>query len=142
LVRNIVADGAHARMNGPFISDSRTAGRLGGVTPLRSRPLGALAACVLALAPFVVTRADDAAGRARDAVRAGRLVPAQSLLDWLEERYLGRVIELELDDDDSPPTYEIEWLTPRNDVLEFEFDARTGALLEVEGRGLEEARKP
>jgi len=97
---------------------------------------------VLALAPFVVARADDAAGRARDAVRAGRLVPAQSLLDWLEERYLGRVIELELDDDDSPPTYEIEWLTPRNDVLEFEFDARTGALLEVEGRGLEEARKP
>lgn len=66
----------------------------------------------------------------------------ESILDWLEHRYFGRAIEVELEADDDPPTYEVEWLTPRNDVLEFEFDARTGELLEIEGRGIEEARRP
>jgi uncharacterized membrane protein YkoI len=105
------------------------------------RRVGALAvACGLLLTGLAAAGDDDAA-RARDEVRAGRFVPVASLLDWLDQRYLGRVIEVELDDDDSIPAYEIEWLTPGNDVLEFEFDARTGALLEVEGRGLEEARR-
>jgi uncharacterized membrane protein YkoI len=83
---------------------------------------------------------DDAA-RAREAVRAGRFVPVGTLLDRLEREYLGRVIEVEIDDDDDPPTYEIEWLTPQNRVIEFEFDAVSGELLEIEGRGLEEARR-
>ena len=75
-------------------------------------------------------------------MREGRFVPADSLLDWLEARYLGRAIEVELElEDDDPPTYEIEWLTPQNHVIEFEFDARSGTLLETEGRGLEEARR-
>ena len=45
------------------------------------------------------------------------------------------------DDEGEPPTYEVEWLTPAGHVIEFEFDARNGALLEVEGRGIEEARR-
>ena len=85
---------------------------------------------------------DDDAARARAGVRAGRYVPLASVLDWLEARYHGRAIEVELEeDDDEPPTYEIEWLTPQGRVVEFEFDARTGVLLEREGRGLEEAAK-
>jgi len=87
---------------------------------------------------------DDDAERARRGVSEGRYVGLASILDWIEQRYLGRAIEVELDeeDDDEPPTYEIEWLTPRNDVIEFEFDARTGELIETEGRGLEDARRP
>lgn len=85
-------------------------------------------------------RDDDA--RARAGVREGRYVPLSTILDWLEARYHGRAIEVELDeDDDEPPTYEIEWLTPQGRVIEFEFDARTGELLEREGGGLEEAAK-
>lgn len=87
-------------------------------------------------------RAADDAARAREAVREGRYVPLASLLDWIEARYHGRVIEVELEEDDGePPTYEIEWLTPQGRVVEFEFDARTGELLEREGRGLEDAAK-
>ena len=64
------------------------------------------------------------------------------ILDWIEARYEGLLLEAELDlDDDEPPEYEIEWLTPAGDVLEFEFDARTGALIEIEGRGAEDAQK-
>lgn len=112
----------------------------------RATPCHALAAlAAIALLAAAPADADDDAARAREAVRAGRFVSADSLLDWLEARYLGRALEVEVEDedeDDEPPTYEIEWLTPANDVLEFEFDARTGELLEVEGRGLEQARRP
>jgi len=89
-------------------------------------------------------RAEDAV-LAREAVGAGTFVAVDSLLDWIEARYHGRAIEVELEeeeDDGEPPTYEIEWLTPQQHVVEFEFDARNGELLEVEGRGLEAARRP
>lgn len=90
-------------------------------------------------------RAEDAA-LAREAVRNGNFVAVESLLDWIEARYHGRAIEVELEEEDEgdgePPTYEIEWLTPQQHVVEFEFDARNGELLEVEGRGLEAARRP
>jgi uncharacterized membrane protein YkoI len=86
-------------------------------------------------------RADDAA-RARAGVREGRYVPLSAILDWIEARYHGRAIEVELEEEeDEPPTYEVEWLTPQGRVVELEFDARTGALLEREGRGLEEAAR-
>jgi uncharacterized membrane protein YkoI len=111
------------------------------VTPLRFTfavlLLGGLCAAPAALAP-----AADDADRARAGVREGRYVPLSTILDWLEARYHGRAIEIELDeDDDEPPTYEVEWLTPQGRVVEFEFDARSGELLEREGRGLEEAAK-
>jgi uncharacterized membrane protein YkoI len=69
-------------------------------------------------------------------------VSLSTILDWIEARYHGHAIEIELEtDDDEPPTYEVEWLTPQGRVVEFEFDARTGELLEREGRGLEDAAK-
>ena len=102
----------------------------------------ALAVLAVLVPPAPGARAADDAARAREAVREGRYVPLASLLDWIEARYHGRVIEVELEEDDGePPTYEIEWLTPQGRVVEFEFDARTGELLEREGRGLEDAAK-
>lgn len=86
-------------------------------------------------------RADDA-DRARAGVQEGRYVPLSAILDWIEARYHGRAIEIELEEEEGePPSYEIEWLTPQGRVVEFEFDARTGELLEREGRGLEDAAK-
>lgn len=100
-----------------------------------------LAALCLGPAALGERDAEDAA-RARAGVQEGRYVPLSSILDWLEARYHGHAIEVELETDDGePPTYEVEWLTPRGRVVEFEFDARTGELLEREGRGLEDAVK-
>ena len=103
-----------------------------------------LLACCLLLAPSAPAERDLDAERARQGVEAGRFVSVISILEWLERHYFGHVLEVELetDEDDEVPTYEIEWLTPQNHVVEFEFDARTGALLETEGRGLDEARRP
>jgi uncharacterized membrane protein YkoI len=102
----------------------------------------ALAALGLALAGAATAESASDAERARVGVREGRFVPLASILDWIDRHYLGRAIEIELEDDESPPTYEVEWLTPQGNVVEFEFDARSGELLEREGRGLEEARRP
>lgn len=112
------------------------------MTPRRIALAVLLAA--LCAGPAALARPDDAAdaARARAGVREGRYVPLSAILDWLETRYHGRAIEIELEEEeDEPPTYEVEWLTPQGRVVEFEFDARTGGLLEREGRGLEEAAK-
>jgi uncharacterized membrane protein YkoI len=85
---------------------------------------------------------DGDAERARQGVEEGRYVPLATVLDWIEARYLGRVIDVELEEDELPPSYEVEWLTPQGHVVEFEFDARNGELIEWEGRGLDEARRP
>jgi uncharacterized membrane protein YkoI len=101
-----------------------------------------VAVATIALGATMSSGTDDAE-RAREAVRDGRFVSATSILEWLESRYLGHAIEVELEEeDDEPPTYEVEWLTPQSHVIEFEFDARTGELIETEGSGLEDARRP
>jgi uncharacterized membrane protein YkoI len=112
------------------------------VTPRRSA-VAALALAALCAGPGAPVAREDDAARARAGVREGRYVPLSSILDWLEARYHGRPIEIELEDeeDGDPPTYEVEWLTPQGRVVEFEFDARSGELLEREGRGLEDAER-
>ena len=109
---------------------------------IRPRRYAGLAAFTLVC--LVATFASaDGMERAREGVREGRYVPLEQIVDWVGQHYHGRLLEVEFEDDDEgePPTYEVEWLTPAGHVIEFEFDARNGALLEVEGRGIEEARR-
>jgi uncharacterized membrane protein YkoI len=88
------------------------------------------------------SRADQDSDRARESRAAGKTVALQSLVEWVAARYHGRLLEAELEEDDGALVYELEWLTPQSSVLEFEFDAHTGRLLEAEGPGLDAARKP
>ena len=67
--------------------------------------------------------------RARAAQRRGEFVPLESILADAEKRQPGRVIEVELEGDDE---YEIEILRADGTVMELEYDARTGKLLEME----------
>lgn len=72
--------------------------------------------------------ADDDADRARSAVEAGRYLPLEQILRDALARYPGRVVEVELDDDE----YEIEILLDDGDKVELEFDARSGELQDVD----------
>jgi uncharacterized membrane protein YkoI len=99
-----------------------------------------IAAVCLLLAAIPVAADDDRAAL-REAVRSGQLVPLTQLIDWVQTRYFGEIIEVELERDDGFWVYEIELLAPTGAKIEFEFDARTGDLLEVEGRNLEGARR-
>jgi len=109
---------------------------------LRIATAGALALLLVCAALHETRAADDDAARARAAVRAKEFVSLASILDWMEARYRGQAIEIELEDDPGEtPVYEVEWLTPAGHVVELEFDARDGRLLEWEGRGLDEAKR-
>jgi uncharacterized membrane protein YkoI len=94
------------------------------------------------LIPAARTRADSDSDRARASREAGQTIALQSLVEWVAERYHGRLLEAELEEEDGVLVYELEWLTPQSSVLEFEFDAHSGRLLEAEGPGLDAARKP
>ena len=108
---------------------------------LRRLAAFALTVAVASAAPNAA-HAEDDAERARAAVRAKEFVSLASILDWMEARYRGQAIEIELEDErGETPVYEVEWMTPDGHVVELEFDARDGRLLEWEGRGLEEARR-
>lgn len=98
-----------------------------------------LAALVL---PAVRAGAEEDSDRARASRAAGHTVALETLVEWIEARYHGRLLEVELEEEDGTLVYELEWLTPESSVLEFEFDAHSGRLLEAEGRGLDAARKP
>ena len=78
---------------------------------------------------------------ARRARAAGEIVSLATVLTAVESTFSGDVVEVELEREDGAWIYEIELLTPAGSVIELTYDARTGALLETEGRGVEAARK-
>lgn len=67
--------------------------------------------------------------RARHASRRGEYVSLQVILADAEQRQPGRVLDVELDDDDE---YEIEILRADGVVVELEYDAKTGRLLDID----------
>jgi uncharacterized membrane protein YkoI len=88
---------------------------------------------LLCLLPVAVP-AEDATLSARDhervraAVAEGTMVPLEDVLADAQRRHAGKVLEVELEGDE----YEVEILGDDGVIRELEYDARTGALLEVE----------
>ena len=66
--------------------------------------------------------------RAREALEQGRYVSLESILADARARYPGRILEVELDDDE----YEVEILMRDGRKVELEYDARTGRLKDVD----------
>jgi uncharacterized membrane protein YkoI len=71
--------------------------------------------------------------RARAALEAGQIRPLADILSEVERRYLGRVIETDLDHEDGRWVYEFKLLPPTGQVFKLEVDASTGTLLRSEG---------
>lgn len=69
---------------------------------------------------------------ARDAVGRGEILPLARILARVQQQHPGRVVEVELDDDDGKLIYEIEMVTPDGRYLEIEVDAVSGVVLEYE----------
>lgn len=69
---------------------------------------------------------------ARQAVDRGDMLPLEQILSRIEARHPGRIVEVELEDEDGLWLYEIEVLTPEGRLIEIELDARTGAILGYE----------
>ena len=71
--------------------------------------------------------------RARAALEAGEIRPLAELLAVVERRYLGRVIEADLERDDGQWLYEFKILPPNGRMFVVEIDAATGAQLRSRG---------
>ena len=61
---------------------------------------------------------------------SGKIRSLESVLEEIRRDYPGRIIEIELDDDDGSYTYELELVNKQGVVWDLEIDARTGKLLE------------
>nr|WP_314071488.1 PepSY domain-containing protein [uncultured Roseococcus sp.] len=98
----------------------------------RFTPLMILGCVAVMLAPGP-GQARGGHASARAALEAGQIRPLSELMTEVEQRYLGRVIEVELERSDGRWQYEIKILPPNGHVFEVELDAATGALLRAKG---------
>ncbi|MCX7644898.1 MAG: hypothetical protein N2Z62_06325, partial [Rhodobacteraceae bacterium] len=74
------------------------------------------------------------------------LLPLPEIVSRVEARYLGRMIEAEVvrgrAHENADIVYLLRWQTPRGDILRIRVSAVDGALLDVDGQGMIEARRP
>lgn len=81
------------------------------------------------------------------AAAAGQpLLSLPEIVSRVEARYLGRMIETEVvrgrPHENADIIYLLRWQTPRGDILRIRVSAVDGALLDVDGPGMIEARRP
>jgi uncharacterized membrane protein YkoI len=62
----------------------------------------------------------------------GRIQPLRVMIDDALRRFPGRFLEAELERDDGRYIYELEIVTRDRRVIELEYDAATGTLLDVD----------
>jgi len=97
-------------------------------------PVLAAAVLLVLLCPSAVRSSDrNDQERARAALQAGEIRPLAEILSDVERRYLGRVIETELDQEAGKWVYEFKLLPPTGRVFKLEVDAATGRVLQSEG---------
>jgi len=75
--------------------------------------------------------ADDQ-DRALQAVERGEIMPLAEILAIVDERFGGRVIEIELDRDDGLYVYEMELVSAQGRLYEVYVDAASGRIIELE----------
>lgn len=79
----------------------------------------------------------------QQAVARGEIVPLRQLLDWIEARYYGEVVAIELETEaDQGLVYSISLLGQDGQRALFHFDANSGAILRMEGVDLAQIRRP
>ena len=97
-----------------------------------TRPRGRLLLCALVLIPLSVSARDLSQDEALALTEQGHIVPLQVFVNDALQRFPGRLLEAELELDDGRYIYEIEVVTRTRRVMELEYDAVTGDLLDVE----------
>ena len=95
-----------------------------------------IALVVLPLSVKVAVADDDEWRNLHRAVQAGEIKPLSEIMDRLQQDWIGDVIDVDIEKEDGAILYDIELLGPQGQVVEFEIDARTGEVLEIEGRDL------
>ena len=92
-----------------------------------------LVAVGLVLVTMSGTRADDDDHNlARRALEQGRALPLADIIAKITPQVPGRIIEVELEDEDGMLVYDLKVLSPKGRLQEIEVDAATGKILKIE----------
>lgn len=83
------------------------------------------------VSPAPVSDVADA-DRALDAVKRGEFLPLGDITRIVRQRFPGRIVGVELDDDDGVAYYEFKIVTANGRVLEIEVDPKNGAIIDVD----------
>lgn len=97
----------------------------------RTLLLGALAATVLAVAPFVARADKTDHVEARELLSQGKILPLSAILAAATKQVPGDVVEVELEHEDTGWQYEVKVLTAAGEVKKLHLDARDGKVLRV-----------
>jgi len=71
---------------------------------------------------------------ARQALQEGTVLPLRAILDIVEARYPGQVMEIEFEHDDGAFEYELKVLQADGRLIKLKLDARTGQVLKASGK--------
>lgn len=102
------------------------------MTPPRRRFLHPIALTSLLAAAVLTVPAiasDKDHDRARDAVKAGQVMPLRAVLERLEREHPGQVLDVELEDEHGQLVYEVKLLQSDGRLVKLELDARTATVL-------------
>jgi uncharacterized membrane protein YkoI len=78
-----------------------------------------------------VTRADDDHIEARRLLDSGEILPLEVILNNVRQTFPGRILDVELEKEDSHIVYEVEILGEDGVVSEIYINARTGKVLSI-----------
>ena len=87
---------------------------------------------LLMLSSITGSLADDDHMEARRLVETGSILPFEQILDTVQKRWRGRILEVELERKWGAYVYEIELLDEQGSVWEMKIDAATGKFLKTE----------
>lgn len=76
--------------------------------------------------------ADSDHKRARALLEQGKILPLSEIMKQASSHISGKILEIELEEEDGIIVYEIEFLSEHDVVMEMFIDARTGQLISVE----------
>jgi len=86
----------------------------------------------LATAPAYADKRDH--DLARQALQAGTVLPLRAILDIVEARYPGQIMEVEFEHDDGEFEYELKILQADGRLIKLKLDARNGQVLKASSK--------
>ena len=123
--------------------DSRVGAVVPGVPNQRVRSRGPtrgslLLSCLVVVAVLVAMNPQAVAedDEEKAAIRSGEIAPLEQLLGEIRQRFDGRILKVELDQEwrigGRIWVYDVKILTPEGEVLKLEYDARSLELIELQ----------
>jgi Peptidase propeptide and YPEB domain len=73
--------------------------------------------------------------RAREALKAGQVMPLRTVLERLEREHPGQVLDIEIEEEHGRLIYEVKLLQDDGRLIKLELDAKTATVLSRKDRG-------